>query len=126
LLPKGNLVNFGIIPLSSASLTTLTVEALPVALAENFTLISAMRIELKIKNVVTVISPHKLGLSFAIPNELRGCKLAILFWDKTLNNGNGGWVEIPSWRVSAWLIDGLERMEALTTQTGIYILVCVN
>jgi len=83
-----------------------------------------MSITLNINGLETVIAPHKLGLSFAIPKEMRGCKLAILFWDQTLNNGNGGWVEIPFSIVAAWLPDGLDRAEAWVTQTGIYILVC--
>ena len=126
MLPNGNLVNFGIIPQSLASLTSLSEGSLPGKLDKGFTLISAMNIALTTNALTVFFAPHRLGLSFAIPNELRACKLAILFWDQTLNNGNGGWVEISSSRVEPWLADGVERMQAWIAQTGIYILVCVN
>jgi hypothetical protein len=34
-------------------------------------------------------------LSFKIPEELKGKRFAIVFWDVTLNSGSGGWLELP-------------------------------
>jgi hypothetical protein len=126
LLPNHNLVIYGLISLADASLTDLPMASLPGSLKPEMKFVSAMHVMLKINGQDIAKAPHLLRLSFVIPNELRQCKLAILFWDQTLNNGAGGWVEIPSWRVSAWLSDGLERIEANVAQTGIFVLVCVN
>ncbi|RPI91964.1 MAG: calcium-binding protein, partial [Chloroflexi bacterium] len=125
LLPNGNLVDFGLISLARASLMDLSPDSLPGSLPAKSTLVSAMQITLQIDGN-DIATPHALRLSFAIPSQLRSCKLAILFWDQTLNHGNGGWVEIPSWHVVAWLPDRLNRLEGNVSQTGIYALVCVD
>jgi hypothetical protein len=126
LLPNGNLVNFGLLSLAQASLSDLPLISLPGSLSEDMTLVSALKVTLQINARDVSTPPHTLRLSFAIPNERKACRLAILFWDQTLNDGRGGWIEIPSWRVAAWLSDGLERLEANVSQTGIYVLVCMD
>ena len=126
LLPDHNLVNFGSLSHAIASLTALTAADLPGALPENDTLVSSLRIDLKINGLAVLLSPHRMKISFAIPTNWPAAKLAILFWDQSLDNGSGGWVEIPSWLVDAWLKDGLDRMEGWIMHTGIYVLVYVN
>jgi hypothetical protein len=65
-----------------------------------------------------------IKVSFIIPSDLVQLEFVILFWDKTANNGAGGWVEMASSRIQAWLLDDLiERQEAWVGQPGIYVLV---
>ena len=35
-----------------------------------------------------------ITISFKLPKDAQG-EYSILFWDPTLNNGKGGWVELP-------------------------------
>jgi hypothetical protein len=44
-------------------------------------------------------------------------KLVILFWDETLNDGQGGWVEVPS-----YFSEQGRRINAFTKKLGIYVL----
>ena len=45
--------------------------------------------------VLTITEGGYLKIAFAIPEDLRGKSLAILYWDPIANAGAGGWVELP-------------------------------
>ena len=38
-------------------------------------------------------------INFVIPEDSRARSYSILFWDTTLNNGAGGWVQLPPYEV---------------------------
>ncbi|MFZ5908925.1 MAG: right-handed parallel beta-helix repeat-containing protein [Chloroflexota bacterium] len=46
-------------------------------------------------NIVTVNPDGSITLRFTLPTTGRGRSYSILFWDPTLNDGEGGWVQLP-------------------------------
>ncbi|MFZ5822278.1 MAG: right-handed parallel beta-helix repeat-containing protein [Chloroflexota bacterium] len=47
------------------------------------------------ENIVTVNPDGSITLRFTLPTGGRGRSYSILFWDPTLNEGAGGWVQLP-------------------------------
>jgi hypothetical protein len=68
------------------------------------------------ESVLNLPSDAFITVSFVIPAEYAGRSLAILYWDETLNNGQGDWVEIED----PLLKDG--RLSAIVTFTGMFVL----
>ena len=83
---------------AAAEITTQTLSELPASLPEGVTLITALRVDLfDENNALVLMLPEStwMHLAFALsPQDLRRTFM-LLYWDAALNDGQGGWVEIP-------------------------------
>ena len=95
MLPDGDLAIFPPGVGDAGYFISLRPEDLP-ALPDGMSFVSAVKIVLMDDGVSVDRIPgdQPLILSFVIPPELIGSQFTILFWDPTLNGGQGGWVEI--------------------------------
>ena len=82
----------------AASLKRESVETLPDRISEIDEFVSAMTVSIYADELLVGIVPNQqlITLSFIIPEELIGREFIILYWDQTLDNGLGGWVEIDT------------------------------
>ena len=85
-------------------------------------------------------SDGTITITFKIPEDSRGRKHSILFWDPTLDDGEGGWVQLPPFEFGTSfplnpddpddgrvIISGVQEKDGFVTVTvnfpGIFILV---
>jgi hypothetical protein len=120
-LPNGDEVYFAPGSGQRASLTRIFKNRLPAALPHGLSLISAMLVKVWIGRAIVPQFSTTIKVSFVIPAVLKDFEFVILFWDESANQGAGGWVEVPSFRLRAWLLNN-ERQEAWGSQPGLYVL----
>lgn len=126
-LPEGNQVYIPSGISTKASLTAVLYSDLPGAIPMSFTLVDAMQVNLWDGEVEIDVTTARIKVSFVIPAWLKSLDLVILYWDETLNNGEGAWIEVESGRSPAWLLgEKIDRQEAWVNQTGIYMLAVRN
>ncbi|HKZ71261.1 MAG TPA: hypothetical protein VJ020_14335, partial [Anaerolineales bacterium] len=118
-LPNGNRAVFSCTSGDAASLTDETEAQLPDDLPASVTFISAVTATV-LKNdqaVIELPAGATLTTSFIVPLPAAQNKLAVFYWDTTLNDGLGGWAEAPDFT----LADG--RIQMTTEFTGTFVLV---
>lgn len=120
-LPEGHQVDFGLHHGNFASLTTLTDATLPGTLPAELSLIYGMDVKLFDDELPVKMTQSPLVVSFVIPEILAKHSLTILFWDETLKNGQGDWVEM-----STYYTENGHRINAQITTLGTYILALRN
>ncbi|NOY99459.1 MAG: beta-propeller fold lactonase family protein, partial [Chloroflexi bacterium] len=122
-LPDGNQVNFG--PshgnFNFASLTTLFEADLPGSLPVDMSLLYGMDVKLFHDTQPVSKTTGPLVVSFVVPSILPRDNLVILFWDETLNGGQGDWVEMPT-----YFTEGGKRINTSVTALGTYVLAVRN
>ncbi|RPJ24643.1 MAG: right-handed parallel beta-helix repeat-containing protein [Chloroflexi bacterium] len=89
---------------------------------------------------VTLNEDGTITINFVIPKDSRARSYSILFWDLTLNDGKGGWVELPVYEAGTsfplnpdnpddgrTILSGVQQKENLVTVTvdfsGVFVLV---
>jgi len=95
--PDGVWVKVGC-PFTGYSLTqSLTQDGLPGPLGAGTNFEAGVTVGLtdEDENIVTVNPDGTITLRFMLPTSGRGRSHSILFWDPTLNDGAGGWVQLP-------------------------------
>jgi acrosin len=124
-LPEGDQVGFfsNFFDLRS-SLTAMAQTSLPGVVADNTYFQSGFRLQVWRGSSALDIASSLMIVSFVIPADLLDREFAIFYWDEQANDGQGAWVEVTSYRTTAWLNGGLvDRQEAVVQRTGTYILV---
>jgi hypothetical protein len=76
---------------------SLVKDKLPGPLAGGLTFVESMNVSLTADGTpVTVLTDgSSITLSFQIPEGMEGKKFSIMFWDPSVNQGAGGWIELP-------------------------------
>jgi parallel beta-helix repeat protein len=81
-----------------ANLQPVDLKALPAPVSISDTVLKGMTVTIQNKDGAAQ-SLVPLGanetLSYLVPDEQKNNKFAVLYWDKTLKNGAGDWVELP-------------------------------
>ncbi|MCB9145492.1 MAG: right-handed parallel beta-helix repeat-containing protein [Anaerolineales bacterium] len=96
-LPNGSFVNVGCPYEGFSSMEDLPFEQLPAPLGAGTTFINGMIVRLTDADGNIIFNPDgTVTINFALPENGRGRTHSILFWDPTLNNGQGGWMKLPA------------------------------
>jgi hypothetical protein len=140
-LPNGTWVNVGCPFSGFSNVEEILQDGLPGQLGAGTNFVSAITVSLTDEDGnATLHEDGTITLNFKIPEDSRGRGFAILFWDPTLNNGEGGWVEMPlyefgtSFRLNPdnpddprTIISGVQQIGDIMTITvnfpGIFVLV---
>jgi hypothetical protein len=95
-LPGGTWANVGC-PFSGYSdLKETPKESLPGLLGAGLNFVSGITVSLTDEEGNAILNEDgTVTINFIIPKDSRGRGYAILFWDPNLNDGAGGWVELP-------------------------------
>jgi len=120
----------------------LTQDDLPGALGAGTNFELGVQVELTDEdgNIVTVNPDGTITIRFKLPTSGRGRNYSILFWDPTLNEGAGGWVQLPPFEAGTsfplhpedpddprLIISGVQEKDGMLTVTvnfpGIFVLV---
>jgi Ca2+-binding RTX toxin-like protein len=120
-LEDGNRIFLGVGNGSQASLTT--IQTLPASLPQGFNSIHQMTVQIFQNGQQLSATSGYIQVSFALPACLKDADIAILFWDETLNDGMGGWVEVDFTMLAAQASGDVDRVQAWTKRTGTYLLV---
>ena len=95
-LPNGNWVNVGCPFEGFSNLAELPAANLPGNLGAGTDFVSGVTVSLTDEEGNAVLNEDgTVTINFAIPENSRARSYSILFWDPTLNNGEGGWVKMP-------------------------------
>ncbi len=122
-LPDGNQVTFGRNQGTYARLEEVNSLALPGVLPGGYRLVYGMQVAVYFQSQPLDKVGGTMVVSFVVPTGLQAMDFTILFWDKTANNGIGGWVEMPSNRVSgSYLGESHDRMKVMVNRMGMYVL----
>ncbi len=98
-LPNGDKVIFSDILCGfQAALTQEFSKLLLSPLPSGLTFIDGINLELQKNDTLFKVLPEPVNhtLSFVVPDAFKGKSLKILFWDPSLKNGMGDWVELPT------------------------------
>jgi hypothetical protein len=95
-LPNGTWVNVGCPYEGYSNLEEVAKENLPGNLGIGANFVAAVTVSLTDEEGNTILNEDgSVTINFKLPEDSRGRGYSILFWDPTLNNGEGGWVEMP-------------------------------
>ena len=81
-----------------ADIITGTVASLPFALPSGYQFVASLNVAIFDENGATLkkLPPGSwMNLSFVLPDNYASQTFMLLYWDETLNDGMGGWVELP-------------------------------
>jgi hypothetical protein len=140
-LPNGTWVKVGCPFDGYSTLGGITEEQLPGSMGAGTNFVSGITIGLTDDEGNFVLnSDGTITMSFKIPEDSRGRGYSILFWDLTLNDGEGGWVQLPLFEFGTsfflnpddpedgrMIISGVQEVNGFVTVTvnfpGIFVLV---
>lgn len=95
-LPNGSWVNVGCPFEGFSNLEELPAANLPGQLGAGTEFVSGVTVSLTDEEGnATLNEDGTVTINFVIPQNSRARSYSILFWDPTLNNGEGGWVKLP-------------------------------
>lgn len=96
-LPNGSFVNVGCPYEGFSNMEDLPFEQIPAPLGAGITFVNGMIVSLTDADGNIILNPDgTVTINFALPENGRGRTHSILFWDPTLNNGQGGWMKLPA------------------------------
>jgi len=99
-LPNGTWVLVGCPFEGFSKLEGLTQENLPGPLGAGMNFTDAISIALTdAQGNVILNEDGTVTINFVVPEDSRARVHSILFWDPTLNNGAGGWMELPPYEI---------------------------
>lgn len=140
-LPNGTWVKVGCPFEGYSTLSGITEGGLPGVLGAGVDFLAGISVGLTDGEGDFVInSDGTITITFKIPEDSRGRKHSILFWDPTLDDGEGGWVQLPPFEFGTSfplnpddpddgrvIISGVQEKDGFVTVTvnfpGIFILV---
>ena len=95
-MPNGTWIKVGCPFEGFSNLEELPVESLPGALGAGTDFIAGVTVSLTDGEGNVILNEDgTVTINFSIPPNSRARSYSILFWDPTLNNGEGGWVKLP-------------------------------
>ena len=95
-LPNGTWIKVGCPFEGYSTLSGITEDGLPGVLGAGADFLAGISVGLTDGEGNFVInSDGTITITFKIPEDSRGRSHSILFWDPTLNDGEGGWVQLP-------------------------------
>lgn len=95
-LPGGTWANVGCPFSGYSNLKETPKESLPGLLGAGLNFVSGITVSLTDEEGNAILNEDgTVTINFIIPKDSRGRGYAILFWDPNLNDGAGGWVELP-------------------------------
>jgi hypothetical protein len=95
-LPNGTWMNVGCPFEGFSNLEELLEEGLPGSLGAGTNFAGAVTVSLTDEDGNSILNEDgTITINFKVPEDSRGRGYAVLFWDPTLNDGAGGWVEMP-------------------------------
>lgn len=95
-LPNGTWVKVGCPFEGYSTLSGITEDGLPGVLGAGADFLAGISVGLTDEDGGFVINEDgTITITFKVPEDSRGRRHSILFWDPTLNDGEGGWVQLP-------------------------------
>ena len=95
-LADGTWVNVGCPYEGFSNLESLPQSALPSPLGAGTVFVNGLVVSLTDKNGNSIFNEQGLvTINFRLPTNARGRTHSILYWDPTLNDGQGGWIKLP-------------------------------
>jgi hypothetical protein len=142
-MPDGTWVKVGCPFDGSSSVSGVDVQLLPGELGAGTDFLSGILVSLYDEEGNLVIeegAPITLTFELPSPEERRGRSFSVLFWDESLNDGQGGWVQLPPFELGTsfplhpddpedgrLILSGVQEVDGMLTVTvnfpGIFIMV---
>ncbi|CAG1013498.1 hypothetical protein ANAEL_04719 [Anaerolineales bacterium] len=140
-LPNGTSVEIGCPFTGFNKLEEVSLADLPGPLGDGITFEAAIMLGLiDAEGNILLNEDGTVTVKFMIPTDARGRRHSILFWDATLNDGQGGWIQLPPYEIGTsfplnpdnpddprTIISGVKQVGDTVTVTvnfpGIFVLV---
>ncbi|MEW6400398.1 MAG: right-handed parallel beta-helix repeat-containing protein [Chloroflexota bacterium] len=95
-LPNGSWINVGCPFEGFSNLEGILEDGLPGPLGAGTEFLAGLKVGLTDADGNVVLNEDgTITITFKIPEDSRARSYSVLFWDPTLNDGNGGWVRMP-------------------------------
>ncbi len=95
-LPNGTWINVGCPFEGFSNLEEIQQNGLPGALGAGTDFVAGVTVSLTDNEGKVILNEDgTVTINFSIPQNSRARSYSVLFWDPTLNNGEGGWVKLP-------------------------------
>lgn len=117
-LPNGDKVTYYCPASGTVTTNSVPADDLPGDLDAGLAYVSALETALDDGGPVDILPDGRLRVTFAVPEGADAANLAILYWDPSLDDGEGDWVELP---LAAWNTSLYDPTDGRMVHVGPYL-----